>query len=41
MFLLGLALGLLVAAGIGWLFWNKKAKLQAEYDALVAKIPRG
>ena len=38
MFWLGLALGLIVAAGVGWLFWNRKAKIQAELEDLKSRI---
>lgn len=38
MFWLGLALGLAVAAGVGWLFWNRKSKIQAELEALRSRV---
>lgn len=38
MFWLGLALGLIVAAGVGWLFWNRKAKIQAELEDLKSRV---
>lgn len=38
MFFLGLAIGLVVAAGVGWLFWNRKARLQAELEDLKSRI---
>ena len=39
-FLIGLVVGAcLGGAGIGWLFWNKKAVLQAEYDKLKMRLP--
>ncbi len=25
-------------AGIGWVFWNKKAKIQAELEALRSRV---
>lgn len=38
MFFLGLAIGLVVAAGVGWLFWNRKAKIQAELENLKSRV---
>ena len=38
MFFLGLGIGLAIAAGVGWLLWSKKAKIQAELEALKSRI---
>ncbi len=37
MFFLGLGIGLAIAAGVGWAIWNRKAKIQAELEALKSR----
>lgn len=38
MFFIGLGIGLAVAAGVGWVIWSRKAKIQAELEALKSQV---